>query len=67
MKKIDWIIALFFIIMGLCCLTASAASWFRTDIIQSYTSTLVKICLLGTLPVVLALLIYFIKQRFKKH
>jgi hypothetical protein len=52
MKKGDWIVALSFIMMGLCCLTISAVSWFQSpDSIQSFTNKMLKICFFAVLPI----------------
>jgi hypothetical protein len=68
MKKGDWIVSLSFIIMGLCCLTVSAVSWFQSpDSIQFFTNKMLKVCLFAGLPIGAGTVIYYlIKQRRKR-
>ncbi|NEW08598.1 hypothetical protein GK047_21615 [Paenibacillus sp. SYP-B3998] len=64
MKMKDWMIALIFIVMGLCCLSLSAINWLRTSSIGSYTVVLLKLCVIGTVPLAIGGgLVYYISKR----
>ncbi|NHN33283.1 hypothetical protein [Paenibacillus agricola] len=68
MKKGDWIIALSFIVMGFCCLTVSAVSWFQSPYtIQFFTNKMLIVCLFAALLIGAGTVIYYLmKQRRKR-
>lgn len=66
MKKIEWFIAAFLVVIGLSCLTMSATVMMRPESIQVYLSNLFKICLWTGLPVFIAGVVYFVLRRKKR-
>ena len=67
MKKEDWIVALSFIVMGLCCLTISAVSWFQSpDSVQSFTNKMLKVCFFAALPIAAGTVIYYLIKQIRK-
>lgn len=68
MKKIEWLIAAVFVIMGLTCFTVSATTMWGEESIGSYLNTFVHVCLWMGLPVLIVGIIYiiFLKKRNEK-
>lgn len=65
MKKIEWIFALFLVIIGVVCLTVSATWVLNPDTIRSYVATLLQICLWIAIPAVIGIIIYILLQKKK--
>jgi hypothetical protein len=65
MKIIEWIIALFLVLVGVACLTLSATWMFNPDTIQSYLATLFQICFWIAIPTIIGIVIYLVYQRKK--
>lgn len=57
MKKIEWLLALSLIIIGLTCLTVPAAT---NESIKSYVTTLIQICFWTGLPGIIIGVLYVI-------
>jgi hypothetical protein len=58
MNRIDWMIALSFVMIGLLCLTMSASWIVNPESIRSYLAILARICLWSGVPVLAASLLY---------
>jgi hypothetical protein len=66
MKRIEWLIVLLLIIIGLSCLTMSATSMMNPDSIRDYLTTLLKICLWTAIPAVAGGILYLVIKRKKR-
>ncbi|GLO68417.1 MULTISPECIES: hypothetical protein [Oceanobacillus] len=60
MKKIEWLLAISLIIIGLTCLTVSGATMWGNGSIKSYVTTLIQICLWTGLPGIIIGVLYVI-------
>ncbi|MFZ3580137.1 hypothetical protein [Virgibacillus sp. DJP39] len=65
MKKIEWLIAILLIIIGLTCLTVSGTTMWGTESMQSYFETFIFLCLWMGLPVVIIGIVYMIVLKKK--
>ncbi len=68
MKKIEWLIAVLLILMGLVCLTVSATVMWGPESIETYLRTFIQLCLWMGLPIIIIGIIYllFLKKRKDK-
>jgi hypothetical protein len=60
MRWMEWAIALSMIIIGLSCLTVSGTWMLNPDSIRPYLNTFLQICLWIGIPVLLAIIVYFV-------
>jgi hypothetical protein len=63
MKRIEWMIAISLMVIGLSCLTMSATFMLNPDSIRVYLNTLFQICLWIGIPFVIITVIYFILKK----
>jgi hypothetical protein len=63
MKRLDWIIAISLVVIGLSCLTMSATSIMKPESIHDYLNMLMRICLWTGIPVLIAGIAYLIFKR----
>ncbi len=66
MNKIEWLIVILLITMGLMCLTVSGTVMWGTESIESYLKTFIQICLWMCLPISIIGIIYFIILKKRK-
>ncbi|EGL84018.1 hypothetical protein CathTA2_0421 [Caldalkalibacillus thermarum TA2.A1] len=66
MKRLDWVIAVMLVIIGLSCLTMSATWMLNPNSIRQYFFTFFHICFWAVLPVMITVVIYLI-LRFKDN
>lgn len=68
MKKIEWLIFSFLIIVGLMCLTVSGTAMWGSESIDSYLKTFLQLCLWMGLPILILGIIYLliVKKRSDK-
>ncbi|RKL69228.1 hypothetical protein CR203_04135 [Salipaludibacillus neizhouensis] len=65
MKRIEWILAISLVVIGLSCLTMSA-NWLVTpDSMRPYLNTLFLICFWACVPIIVATLLYLIFRKKK--
>lgn len=60
MKKIEWLLVVSLIIVGLACLTVSGTTMWGNESIKSYLTTLMQICFWTGLPGVIIGVLYVI-------
>ncbi|MEW9502805.1 hypothetical protein [Jeotgalibacillus marinus] len=65
MKRLDWVIVLLLLVVGLSCLTMSAMMY--TDSTRSYFTNFLQICLWIGLPAVGGGLIYYVIKGTRKR
>lgn len=58
MRKLDWLVAGFLILIGLSCLTMSATSMMNSESFRAYIHTFIKICLWLGLPALIGAIVY---------
>ncbi|MBM7570556.1 LPXTG cell wall anchor domain-containing protein [Aquibacillus albus] len=65
MKKIEWLIVILLITMGLGCLTVSATTMWGTESFETYLTTFLQLCLWMGLPILILGIVYllFLKKR----
>jgi hypothetical protein len=66
MKRTEWFIAIFLVIIGLSCLTTSATFLVNPDSIRAYLRTLLQICLWIGIPLAVGILVYLLVKRGSK-
>ncbi|MDK8642994.1 MULTISPECIES: hypothetical protein [Niallia] len=66
MKRLDWIIALFLVVIGLTCLTMSATWMMDTGSIRSYFTNFLQICLWIGIPILIVGVIYYVMKRKRR-
>ncbi len=66
MKRLEWLIVITLVVIGLSCLTMSATSMMNPESIRDYLSNLLKICLWIGIPVLIAGIVYMIFKRKKR-
>ncbi|OAP75255.1 hypothetical protein A4U71_15380 [Staphylococcus aureus] len=66
MKRSDWFIALFLIIIGLTCLTMSATLVVDTGSIRSYLTNFLQICFWIGIPALGVGIIYYVIKRKRR-
>lgn len=60
MKKIEWLLAVLLIIIGLACLTVPSVTIWGDGTIKSYVTTLIQICFWTGLPGLIIGILYVI-------
>ncbi|MDO6449440.1 hypothetical protein [Oceanobacillus profundus] len=60
MKKIEWLLAVSLIIIGLACLTISGATMWGNGSIKYYVTTLMQVCFWTCLPGMIIGILYVI-------
>lgn len=60
MKKIEWLITISLIIIGLACLTVSGTTMLGTESVRSYLKMFILLCLWTGLPVLIIGIVYII-------
>ncbi len=63
MKLVEWLIAISLVIIGVSCLTMSATSMMNPASMQPYLYNLFRICVWIGIPILIALVIYWIIKR----
>lgn len=66
MKRIEWLIAIALVVIGLSCLTMSAASMMNPESIHDYFSTFMQICLWIAVPLIIVGVVYILIKRKKR-
>ena len=66
MKKIEWLLALLLILIGLSCLTVSGTMMMGSESIDSYIHTFMQLCLWMGIPVVIIGIAYIVIKKKKK-
>ncbi|MED4041153.1 hypothetical protein [Niallia taxi] len=66
MKRFDWFIALFLIVMGLTCLTMSATWMMDTGSIRPYLTNFLQICLWIGIPALGVGITYYVIKRKRR-
>ncbi|MCY9659516.1 hypothetical protein P5G65_23710 [Paenibacillus chondroitinus] len=67
MKRIEWLIAIILVVIGLSCLTMSATSMMKPESIRDYLSILLKICLWSGIPILIAGIVYMVVKKKKRE
>ncbi|MFA7746158.1 hypothetical protein [Salinicoccus roseus] len=67
MKKIEWLIVVLLIAIGIMCLTASGTMMWGTGSIESYLKTFLEICLWMGLPILIIGIVYFVILKKRKN
>lgn len=65
MKRIEWVMAISLVVIGLSCLTMSANWLVNPSSIRPYLNTLLQICLWAGVPAIVATMIYFVFRKKK--
>lgn len=60
MKKIEWLLAVSLIIIGLSCLTISGVTMWGDESVKSYVTTLMQICFWTGIPGIIVGILYVI-------
>ncbi|MFT8321135.1 MAG: hypothetical protein ABF649_09530 [Bacillus sp. (in: firmicutes)] len=66
MKRLDWLIVLVLIVIGLNCLTMSATWMMDTSSIHSYFTNLLQICLWIGIPFLIGGVIYYVMKKKRR-
>ncbi len=66
MKRVEWVIAVALVVIGLSCLTMSATSMMGPNSYHAYLSNLFKICLWMGIPVLIIGIAYLVIKRNKR-
>jgi heme/copper-type cytochrome/quinol oxidase subunit 2 len=63
MRKIEWLIAILLIVIGLGCLTISATTMLEAETLETYLSTFIQLCLWMGIPILVIGIIYVILKK----